>query len=82
MIGSDVSPLGALVTYVSFLIMGAEIGNDYVITLPEFNVLLNMAPFQPNQVFKNTLLLTFQNLDRNGDQSLSYLDISLAGSIG
>lgn len=79
---TDVSPLGVLVTYVSFLIMGADLGNDYVITLAEFNVFLNTAPFQPNQVFQNALLLTFQNLDRNGDQSLSYLDIFLAGSIG
>ncbi|XP_055865716.1 uncharacterized protein LOC106069400 [Biomphalaria glabrata] len=79
---TDVSPLGVLVTYVSFLIMGADLGNDYVITLAEFNVFLNTAPFQPNQVFQNALLLTFQNLDRNGDQSLSYLDIFLAGSRG
>ncbi|KAK0069094.1 hypothetical protein Bpfe_001276 [Biomphalaria pfeifferi] len=75
--GSDVSPLGVLVTYVSFLIMGADIGNDYVITLPEFNVFLNTTPYQSNQVLKNALLLSFQNLDRNGDQSLSYLDIFL-----
>ncbi|KAI8780384.1 hypothetical protein BgiBS90_019578 [Biomphalaria glabrata] len=79
---TDVSPLGVLVTYVSFLIMGADLGNDYVISLPELNVFLNTVPFQPNQVFKNALLLTFQNLDRNGDQSLSFLDIFLAGSIG
>ncbi|KAK0067094.1 hypothetical protein Bpfe_003829, partial [Biomphalaria pfeifferi] len=51
--------------------MGADPGNDYSISLAEFTAFLNVAPFQPNDVYKNALLA----LDLDHDQKLSFLDI-------
>ncbi|KAI8780318.1 hypothetical protein BgiBS90_019512 [Biomphalaria glabrata] len=79
---ADTSPLGIFIVFIEFLIMGADTGNDYSISLAEFTAFLNVAPFQPNEVYKNALLVMFSALDLDHDQKLSFLDIVPVNILG
>ncbi|KAK0067058.1 hypothetical protein Bpfe_003793, partial [Biomphalaria pfeifferi] len=79
---ADISPLVVLTVFLNFLIMGADTGNDYSISLAEFTAFLNVAPFQPNDVYKNALLVMFSALDLDHDHKLSFLDIVPVNILG
>uniref|UniRef100_A0A2C9LMQ7 EF-hand domain-containing protein n=1 Tax=Biomphalaria glabrata TaxID=6526 RepID=A0A2C9LMQ7_BIOGL len=79
---ADTSPLGIFIVFIDFLIMGADTGNDYSISLAEFTAFLNVAPFQPNDVYKNALLVMFSALDHDHDQKLSFFDIVPVNILG
>ncbi|KAK0069111.1 hypothetical protein Bpfe_001293 [Biomphalaria pfeifferi] len=78
----DTSPLGIFIVFIEFLIMGADTGNDYSISLAEFTAFLNVAPIQPNDVYKKALLVMFSALDLDHDLKLSFLDIVPVNILG
>ncbi|KAK0067079.1 hypothetical protein Bpfe_003814 [Biomphalaria pfeifferi] len=79
---ADKSPLVDLTVFLNVLIMGADPGNDYSISLAEFTAFLNVAPFEPNDAYKNALLVMFSALDLDHDQKLSFLDIVPVNILG
>ncbi|KAK0055631.1 hypothetical protein Bpfe_014906, partial [Biomphalaria pfeifferi] len=73
---ADISPLVVLMVFFNVLIMGADPGNDYSLSF------LNVAPFQPNDVYKNALLVMFSALDLDHDLKLSFLNIVPVNILG